>query len=42
MALPLPQVRKDPNLATLRASKEAFKAVIDKYDEPIINEAALK
>lgn len=35
------QVRKDPNLANLRASKEAFKAVIDKYDEPIINEQAI-
>lgn len=38
----LPQVRSDPNLAKVRADKAAFKAVIDKYDEPIINEEALK
>ena len=47
--LPLPatgfedydKVRKDPNLATLRKSPK-FKRVIDRYDEPIINEGAIK
>lgn len=34
------KVRSDPNLATLRESPE-FKTLIDKFDEPIINEAAL-
>ena len=35
------KVRKDPNLATLRKSPK-FKRVIDRYDEPIINEGAIK
>ncbi|GAB4815855.1 hypothetical protein N2152v2_002901 [Parachlorella kessleri] len=35
------KVRKDPNLNNLRADKARFNAVIDKYDEPIINEAAI-
>ena len=35
------KVRSDPNLAGLRADKAGFDAVIDKYDEPIINQAAV-
>mmetsp|Transcript_33746 Transcript_33746/g.80094 ORF Transcript_33746/g.80094 Transcript_33746/m.80094 type:complete len:339 (-) Transcript_33746:164-1180(-) len=35
------KVRNDPNLAKLRESPE-FKPLIDKFDEPIINEAAIK
>lgn len=35
------KVRSDPNLANLRKSPK-FKAIIDKYDEPVINEEALK
>lgn len=34
------KVRSDPNLANLRKS-DRFKVLIDRYDEPIINEAAL-
>lgn len=35
------KVRNDPNLENLRKS-ENFKAVINKYDEPILNENAVK
>lgn len=35
------KVRSDPNLATLR-KEEGFKAMVDKYDEPIINENAVR
>lgn len=35
------KIRTDPNLATLRADKKAFAAVIDKYDEPILNTEAI-
>jgi hypothetical protein len=35
------KVRSDPNLAPLRAGKAAFDKVVNKYDEPIINEAAV-
>ncbi|BDA41945.1 Protein MET1, chloroplastic [Coccomyxa sp. Obi] len=35
------KVRTDPNLETLRKSPK-FKKLIDQYDEPIINEGALK
>lgn len=35
------KVRSDPNLAKLREDKAAFGRVINKYDEPIINEAAV-
>jgi hypothetical protein len=35
------KVRSDPNLAGLRESPK-FKVLIDKYDEPLVNEAALK
>lgn len=35
------KVRSDPNLDTLRKSPK-FKAIIDKYDEPFINENAIK
>lgn len=38
---PCAQVRKDPNLAALRED-ERFKRIIDAYDEPIINEGAIK
>jgi hypothetical protein len=34
-------VRKDANLANVRKSPR-FKPLMDKYDEPIINEAAIK
>ena len=34
------KVRRDPNLAKLRESPK-FKSIIDKYDEPIINEGAI-
>ncbi len=35
------KVRTDPNLESLRKSPK-FKKLIDQYDEPIINEGALK
>ena len=35
------KVRSDPNLANLRRSPK-FKPLLDRYDEPIINEAAIK
>ena len=35
------KIRTDPNLATLRADKKAFAAVIDKYDEPLLNTEAI-
>jgi tetratricopeptide (TPR) repeat protein len=35
------KVRSDPNLAGLRVDKKAFDAVIDKYDEPILNTEAI-
>ncbi len=35
------KIRADPNLAPLRADKKAFAAVIDKYDEPILNTEAI-
>ncbi len=35
------KVRSDTNLENLRKSPK-FKAIIDKYDEPIINESAIK
>lgn len=35
------QVRSDPNLKEARAS-ERFKQIIDKFDEPFINENAFK
>jgi len=35
------KVRRDPNLENLRKS-EKFSSVINKYDEPIINEGAIK
>ncbi len=38
---PFLQVRKDANLANVRKSPR-FKPLMDKYDEPIINEAAIK
>ena len=36
------KIRSDSNLAPLRSDKKAFDAVMRKYDEPIINEAAVK
>lgn len=36
------KARSDPNLSKLRESKEMFAKVINKYDEPIINEGAIK
>lgn len=35
------KVRSDPNLANLRESPK-YKAIVDKYDEPVINEEAIK
>ena len=35
------KIRSDPNLETLRKSPK-FKQVIDKYDEPVFNDNALK
>lgn len=35
------KVRSDPNLAKLRESPK-YKAIVDKYDEPVINEEAIK
>ena len=35
------KVRSDPNLDNLRKSPK-FKTIIDKYDEPFINENAIK
>ncbi len=35
------KVRSDPNLANLRENPK-YKLIVDKYDEPIINEEALK
>lgn len=35
------KVRSDPNLANLRNNPK-YKAIVDKYDEPIINEEAIK
>jgi hypothetical protein len=35
------KVRSDPNLDNLRKSPK-FKTIINKYDEPIINENAIK
>ena len=34
------QIRSDPNLATARAD-ESFKSMMNKYDEPLINESAI-
>lgn len=38
------KIRSDPSLAAIRAPEnaKAFKKMMDKYDEPIINEAAVK
>ena len=36
------KVRKDPNLENLRKDKEKFASVINQYDEPLINEGAVK
>jgi hypothetical protein len=36
-----PKVRQDPNLAGLRSSPK-FKQLIDQYDEPLLNEGAIK
>jgi hypothetical protein len=35
------KVRNDPNLDALRKSPK-FKGIIDKYDEPLINDNAIK
>ena len=35
------KIRSDPNLETLRKSPK-FKQVIDKYDEPVFNDNAIK
>jgi hypothetical protein len=35
------KIRSDPNLANLRKSKK-FTELINRYDEPIINENAIK
>ncbi len=35
------KIRTDPNLETLRKSPK-FKKLIDQYDEPIINDNAIK
>lgn len=35
------KIRSDPNLANLRKSKK-FTELINKYDEPVINENAIK
>ena len=35
------KVRNDPNLEALRKSPK-FKGIIDKYDEPLINDNAIK
>ena len=35
------KIRSDPNLAALRKTKK-FTRIINKYDEPLINEGAIK
>ena len=35
------KIRADPNLSALHVDKAAFGRIINKYDEPIINEAAV-
>ena len=35
------KIRVDPNLANLRKSPK-FKSTLEKYDEPVINENAMK